>query len=409
MRFISLCASRRMAPRSRHSRATRSSPRIFCRSSPPREHPTVADRGRRLEREVRSVELLSSSEKLMAGLPNYATYFGRDGLMSALMMRSIWTPVMSERVIASVLGKLGARRRRFARGGARRAGDPRARRRVQLAHDGLFRQSGMARARARTAISPRRARCCGAAARARELSHDGRRVSAAGAGGTVSRGHRGVGRAQARLPAGHGEQRRIAPRAHAARDGARRDARRARSRRIRRRESRRLRRRDSTHWQSASWRDSDAGYANGRFAMDINAIWAPRALRGHPSSLHSLRALGYTSRALDSVPPALRVPVGRMARRLRVRWIGRSRIGIVRGSCSRSRSDRGRLSGTSTPSSPGSRGRRVDTGKRRWRLRRGWRFAGFPRAVARCAGRADSGGQHRSRHGSVSANSRRDR
>ena len=36
--------------------------------------------------------------------------------------------------------------------------------------------------------------------------------------------------------------------------------------------------RDSTHWRSASWRDSDAGYAGGRFAMDINAIWVPQAL-----------------------------------------------------------------------------------------------------------------------------------
>ena len=67
----------------------------------------TAVRYQRLEREVRSVELLSSNEKLMAGLPNYATYFGRDGLMTALMMRSIWTPAMSERVIASVLEKLG--------------------------------------------------------------------------------------------------------------------------------------------------------------------------------------------------------------------------------------------------------------------------------------------------------------
>ncbi|MDQ3208817.1 MAG: hypothetical protein M3Q37_09455 [Gemmatimonadota bacterium] len=34
-------------------------------------------RYRRLERQVRAVELLSSKEKLMAGLPNFATYFGR--------------------------------------------------------------------------------------------------------------------------------------------------------------------------------------------------------------------------------------------------------------------------------------------------------------------------------------------
>src|SRR5207253_971410 len=36
--------------------------------------------------------------------------------------------------------------------------------------------------------------------------------------------------------------------------------------------------RDSVHWQSASWRDSGEGYAGGRFAMDVNAIWVPHAL-----------------------------------------------------------------------------------------------------------------------------------
>ena len=36
---------------------------------------------------------------------------------------------------------------------------------------------------------------------------------------------------------------------------------------------------DATHWRSISWRDSNAGYANGRFEMDINAIWVPRALQ----------------------------------------------------------------------------------------------------------------------------------
>ncbi|HEY9015477.1 MAG TPA: hypothetical protein VIM84_10495, partial [Gemmatimonadales bacterium] len=62
---------------------------------------------RRLERQMLGVELLSSEEKLMAGLPNFATYFGRDMMMTALMMRPIWLPEMSEHVIASVLGKLG--------------------------------------------------------------------------------------------------------------------------------------------------------------------------------------------------------------------------------------------------------------------------------------------------------------
>src|SRR3712207_3275848 len=42
----------------------------------------------------------------MAGLPNYATYFGRDMLVAALMMRPIWRGEVSELVIASVLRRL---------------------------------------------------------------------------------------------------------------------------------------------------------------------------------------------------------------------------------------------------------------------------------------------------------------
>ena len=45
----------------------------------------------------------------MAGLPNFATYFGRDMLMAALMMRPVWRPAMAEHVIASVLRKLSPR------------------------------------------------------------------------------------------------------------------------------------------------------------------------------------------------------------------------------------------------------------------------------------------------------------
>lgn len=59
-----------------------------------------------LGRQLKSLELLSYEEKLMAGLPNFATYFGRDMMMSALMMEPIWNPAMLEHVIASVLRKL---------------------------------------------------------------------------------------------------------------------------------------------------------------------------------------------------------------------------------------------------------------------------------------------------------------
>jgi hypothetical protein len=63
--------------------------------------------------------------------------------------------------------------------------------------------------------------------------------------------------------------------------------------------------RDSTHWRSASWRDSDAGYANGRFAMDINAIWAPLALASIAEIRSSLQALGLRPEALDSIAPEI--------------------------------------------------------------------------------------------------------
>src|SRR5262249_3424231 len=63
--------------------------------------------------------------------------------------------------------------------------------------------------------------------------------------------------------------------------------------------------RDSTHWRSASWRDSDAGYANGRFAMDVNAIWAPRALEAIATILARLPKIGLGLRAPDSGPTGI--------------------------------------------------------------------------------------------------------
>ncbi|MDX1578447.1 MAG: hypothetical protein R3266_08180, partial [Gemmatimonadota bacterium] len=64
---------------------------------------------RRLERQVLGLELLSSEEKLMASLPNYATYFGRDQMMSALMLEPVASVDLQELVIASVLRKVDER------------------------------------------------------------------------------------------------------------------------------------------------------------------------------------------------------------------------------------------------------------------------------------------------------------
>jgi hypothetical protein len=64
--------------------------------------------------------------------------------------------------------------------------------------------------------------------------------------------------------------------------------------------------RDATHWRAASWRDSDVGYANGRFAMDINVIWAPTALAAIASILETLPGLGFSAQAVDSLAPEIR-------------------------------------------------------------------------------------------------------
>jgi hypothetical protein len=63
-------------------------------------------RSPRIEREIRGFELLSSKQKLMAGLPTYATYFGRDMLMTALLMEPVWSDTMPEFVMGAALAKL---------------------------------------------------------------------------------------------------------------------------------------------------------------------------------------------------------------------------------------------------------------------------------------------------------------
>jgi len=63
-------------------------------------------KSQRLEREIRGFELLSSKQKLMAGLPTYATYFGRDMLMTALLMEPVWSDTMAEFVMGAALAKL---------------------------------------------------------------------------------------------------------------------------------------------------------------------------------------------------------------------------------------------------------------------------------------------------------------
>lgn len=250
-------------------------------------------RFRRLEREVRGAELLTYREKMMAGLPNFATYFGRDMLMTDLLMRPVWAPEMPELVIASALERLdpdGDVSHEEALGGQ-----------AIREHAGLY-------VRAMAAWRARREADDTAGAR-RALEEARRALQEIG---TTRQNYLMVDDdfqlpvvaadylADPRVPAARkraflltGDRlarlllnlafvaRRAAPYADTAvatnlvsfpRVGG--------------------------TWLSASWRDSRVGYAGGRFAMDVNAIWVPAALEGIDTILAVLPRLGLPAQAV---------------------------------------------------------------------------------------------------------------
>ncbi len=240
-------------------------------------------RSRRLEREVRGVELLCYREKLMAGLPNFATYFGRDMLMTALLMQPVWAPAMSEHVVASALGKLsptGDVSHEEALGGQ-------AIRENAAEYNRLVSAGQLARARALLAQL--------AATRENYIMVDDDFQLPVVAARYLADPRVPADRKRAFLRA---EQhlarlvsnlafvaRKAAPYAHdpvatnlvsfpSAPDGG--------------------------GWLSTSWRDSRAGYGGGRFAMDVNAIWVPHALEAVGTILDALKQLGLTPMIRDA-------------------------------------------------------------------------------------------------------------
>jgi len=232
----------------------------------------TATRSPRIEREIRGFELLSSREKLMAGLPNYATYFGRDMLMTALLMAPIWSDTMDEHVIAAALAKLnpgGEVSHEEALGGqairenaARylKQPDPAILRDLQAVRENYFMVDDdyqlpvvAARYFANPAVPDSRKRQFLAQWREsliRNLTYVLRQTAP-----------------YAREP--------VATNLvsfHRDADG---------------------------WWHPGSWRDSRVGYAGGRFAFDVNVVWVPAALRGIGAIDSTLRALG-----LPGVPGA---------------------------------------------------------------------------------------------------------
>jgi hypothetical protein len=260
-------------------------------------------RYRRLERQVRGAELLSAREKLMAGLPNFATYFGRDMLMTALMMRAVWGPTMSEHVIASVLRKLGPHgevSHEEALGGQ-------AIRENAVVYDSLMAASTRAGARAEADSLEARAReLLRDLQRTRENYHmidDEYQLPVLVARWLADSAVPLERKRSFLLAAEEGRESRLAGLLRAL-------ALVAAQTRAYAREPHPLNlvsfpRRDSVHWRSASWRDSDAGYAGGRFAMDVNAIWVPEALQATATILEALPVLGLEPVALDSLVAGL--------------------------------------------------------------------------------------------------------
>ena len=262
-------------------------------------------RYRRLEREARSVELLSSKEKLMAGLPNYATYFGRDMMMTALMMEPIWSDVMSEHVIASALRKLGPEgdvSHEEALGGQA----IRENASEYNAHlKEYFRLREAQPAAADTALANARALLVNLqkirenyhmlddefqlpVLTARYLTNPA--VSAARKTAFLMDSSDGKGprillllrelALVSRLAAPYGQDPKVENLVGSPRI-------------------------DSTHWRSVSWRDSGAGYANGRYAMDINAIWVPRALESISQIITAIHKLELSESQMNRLGKAV--------------------------------------------------------------------------------------------------------
>jgi hypothetical protein len=296
------------------------------------EQRTIAERGqdssavlryRWLDRQVRGLELVSSREKLMAGLPNFATYFGRDMLMSSLMMEPILSGGMLEHVIASVLRKLspeGEVSHEEALGGQA------IRENAVIYNERMatyFRhQRAGRRARADTALA-QALEVLAALDDVREnylmLDDDFQfpivvaryledtRVSAERKRGFLL--ERAVADdTTSRLT------RLLRNLAYVARTAAPYADRPVAQNLVA------FPRRPNGTYHPGSWRDSNAGYGNGRFAMDINAIWVPEAL---DACARIIRTLSTVSDAAPPLPEA-------MFNRLATAWRDASRHFVVR-------------------------------------------------------------------------------
>ncbi|HEX4562511.1 MAG TPA: alpha,alpha-trehalase TreF [Gemmatimonadales bacterium] len=261
--------------------------RFYARVAADMSHPV---RIRRLEREVRGAELLTYREKVMAGLPNYGTYFGRDGLMTALMMWPVWAPASFELVIGSALRKLrddGNVSHEEALGGQA------IREHAALYHEAVTRRDY---ALARGILS-----ALGTTRENYRMVDDDVQLPVVVAE-YLTDPRIPASRKRHFLLAGDRLKRMMANLTYVAREAAPYTKDPVATNLVS------FPRGDDGSWVSSSWRDSRVGYAGGRFAMDVNAIWMPKALESIDSIIGALRRLGvYDSRL--AAPLSVNLPV----------------------------------------------------------------------------------------------------
>jgi hypothetical protein len=289
---------------------------------------------RRLERGVRGMEVLCHGEKLMAGLPNFATYFGRDMMMTALMMEPVWAPAMLEHVLGSVLGKVsdqGEVSHEEALGGQ-------AIREHAAEYVALLEAAERAPGPSRDSLLALARDLLGHLQAVREnyqMLDDDLQLPVV-AGRYLARRDLPAARTRAFLLAparGEGSPPRLEL---LLRNFARVAA--AATPYARAPEAAHLvgfSARPEGGFSPGSWRDSQAGYAGGRYALDINVVWVPEALRGIATSLAALRALGLpvdslVSRIGDAAELGAWLSDAGALARDRATWLGAARHFEVR-------------------------------------------------------------------------------
>jgi hypothetical protein len=265
-------------------------------------------RFKRLERQVKSMELMSAQEKLLAGLPNYATYFGRDMMMSALMLEPVWQPAMLEHVIASVLRKLSPSGEVSHEEGLGNQAIRENAAQYNKLMAAYFQQKSQGDNAAANKILAMAEKVLGNLQTVTENYHmvdDDFQLSVLTAR-YLARTEIPVARKREFLRGNSGKD-----------DGISRLALLIRNLLYVAQISRSyvsqpvaenlisFKKLDQHRWHSGSWRDSGVGYANGRFAMDINGVWVPKALESIEKILTALREIGFSSDDLQKLVPEL--------------------------------------------------------------------------------------------------------